>query len=268
MISNADKFQRSICACLAHGKRLLEDAEWSTNQPSTGLVLSLLAQEECAKAFVLTLVRDRILPWTEEVRRSLSVHKCKNLMTIIMEWLSAMNELRLTEEDASATRSEDAEHLPSDVATAMNIYRHEIIESIGRRHPKRYSDWRGRARKVADGQHDRKKQAALYVGIREDGDVESLPPTSQETFDEEFARGKTLLEFASDVDRKCIFAYREYELFADIFKAMFKDLVSEPEDVAAPLETIPSGIPGVVFVKRTITVANVVLPDRGEQGEP
>lgn len=270
MVLNADKFQRSIHACLAHGKRLLENAEWSTNQPSTGLALALLAQEECAKAFVLALVRDEILPWTEEVRHSLSVHECKNLIAIIMEWLSTVNELhelRLTEAAASGARSEGSQHLPPDVATAMNIYRHEMIERIGRRHPERYSDWRGRARKVAKGWRDHKKQAALYVGIRQDGDVESLPPMSQEAFDEEFTRGKTLLEFAGDVDRKRIFAYREYELFAAIFKAMFTDLASESEDAAAPLETIPSGIPGVVFVKRTITVANVVPPDLGEQGE-
>jgi len=80
MVSDADKFQRSIHACIENSKKLLEDAEWAINQPSTGLALAMLAQEECAKAFVLALVRDEILPWTEEVRRSLSVHECKNLV--------------------------------------------------------------------------------------------------------------------------------------------------------------------------------------------
>jgi hypothetical protein len=191
-------------------------------------------------------------------------------MTIIMEWLSTVNELheaRLTEAAAPAIRGQDSRHLPPGVATAMNIYRHEMIERIGGRRSERYSDWRGRAREVAEGQRDHKKQAALYVGIRQDGDVESLPPMSQGAFDVEVTRGKALLEFARDVDRKCIFAYREYELFAGIFRAMFTDLASEQEYAAAPRETISSGIPGVVFVKRTITVANVVPPDLGEQGE-
>ena len=67
MIVDARKFQRSIDACLEHIRGLLEDAEWSMHRSSTGLALALLAQEECAKVFVLALVRDDVLPWTEEV---------------------------------------------------------------------------------------------------------------------------------------------------------------------------------------------------------
>jgi hypothetical protein len=62
----ASRLQRSVDACIANGRKLLEDAEWSTHQASTGLALAMLAQEECAKAFVLALVRDEILPWTED----------------------------------------------------------------------------------------------------------------------------------------------------------------------------------------------------------
>jgi hypothetical protein len=41
------------------------------NQSSTGLALAMVAQEKAAKAFVLALVRDEVIPWTDEVRRSL-----------------------------------------------------------------------------------------------------------------------------------------------------------------------------------------------------
>jgi hypothetical protein len=85
---------------------------------------------------------------------------------------------------------------------------------------------------------------------------------SSEAFEEEFARAQKLMEFAGDVDRKCIFADREYELFANIFKTMFGDLVLDAEDIASLEERFPSGIPGVVFVKRTITVADVVTEVR------
>ena len=61
MPTETERFQRSITACIENAKRLLEDAEWSLNQGSTGLALALLAQEEAAKAFVLTLVRDGVL---------------------------------------------------------------------------------------------------------------------------------------------------------------------------------------------------------------
>jgi hypothetical protein len=46
---------------------------------------------------VLALVRDNILPWTEDLRRSLSVHECKHLVMICMEWLSEVNERRENE---------------------------------------------------------------------------------------------------------------------------------------------------------------------------
>ena len=267
MVSDANKLQGSIHACIENSKRLVEDAEWAMNQPSAGCALAMLAQEECAKAFVLALVRDAILPWTEEVRRSLSIHECKNLVMIIMEWLSTVNELRLSETLARNERSDDAPHLPPDVATAINIYRHEMIERIGKRSPESCSEWRGLARKVAEGHRDRKKQTALYVGIRKDGGVASQPPMSVEAFDEELTRAKTLIEFAKDVDRKCLFARREYELFAEICRTMFKDL-SEPNAGDSPGEVFPSGIPGVVFVRRTIMVADVVLLEIGEQVEP
>ncbi len=262
------KFSRSIRACIENAKRLLEDAEWSMNRPSTGLALALLAQEECAKAFVLALVRDAILPWTDDVHRSLSVHQCKHLVTMVMEWLLTVNEQRRNEFFVSlrltpAAPAASPKHLPPDVATAMNIYRHEMIERIGRRYPERESEWRGRARKLADGERDRRKQNALYVAIGEDGSLASEPPTSPEAFDEELVRTKALIDFAGDVDRECIFASGEYELFVDIFRAMFADLASDPEN-AAPVESVPSGIPGLNFVKTTITVANVVPADSDE----
>jgi hypothetical protein len=69
-------------------------------------------------------------------------------------------------------------------------------------------------------------------------------------------RTQALLEFAGRADRQCIFAYREYEMFTRIFAAMFRDHGPEAVPTAAD-ETYDSGIPGVVFVKKTITVATV-----------
>lgn len=256
MDTDVGKWQRSIRACIDNGKRLLDDAGWSLNQHSTGLALALLAQEESAKAFVLTLVRDGILPWTDDVHRLLSIHEGKHLLSTIMEWLFTVNEQRLNQFGAAVSSTELLTYLPPDVATAMNIIRHEMIERIGRRYPERYSEWRGRARKLADGQRDRKKQSALYVQIGHDGSLAAEPLTSQDAFDQEFNRAKALIEFAQDADRNCIFAFREYELFADMFKAMFSDLApGAPRE--ANEEVFPSDIPGVQFVRRTITVANV-----------
>jgi AbiV family abortive infection protein len=265
MTLNTAKFQKSIAACIANGERLLEEANWAMHRASTGLALAMLAQEECAKAFVLALVRDGILPWTNDVRRSLSVHVCKHLVAIAMEWLLEVNESRLNEDKLNPT-ADMPNYLPPDVATAMNIYRHELIERIGKRHPDHYTEWKGRARKLADGKRDRRKQSALYVGLNDDGGLSSEPCESQQAYEEELVRTKALLEFANDVDRHVIFAFHEYKMFTEIFAAMFKD--HGPDSVpSAPEELYDSGIPGVVFVKQTITCATVIGEDNEEPAD-
>ena len=155
----------------------------------------MLAQEEFAKAFVLALVRDGLLPWTEEVRRSLRVHECKHLVTIIMEWLLAVNELR-SSQSLDELYGEMSPCIATGCGDSDEYYRHEMIERIGGRNPEHYAEWGGAARKAAKGKRDRKKQAALYVDIRNDGGVASEPTMSTQEFETEFAHAKKLIEFA------------------------------------------------------------------------
>ena len=68
MARDTARFQRTITACIENRERLLEEAEWAMHRTSIGLPLAMLAQEEYTKAFVLALVRDGILPWTDAVR--------------------------------------------------------------------------------------------------------------------------------------------------------------------------------------------------------
>ncbi len=257
IMSSSKNFQESIDACIRSGKRFLEDAEWLTNRESTGVGLAMLAQEEFAKAFVLALVRDGILPWTDEARNSLRVHECKHLVTLLMEWLHAVNELRFAECSQGQLCDSQPVRLRPDVAIAMNIYRHEMIERIAGRTPEQYREWGGPARRVAKGKRDRKKQAALYVDIADDGRVASEPAASGKEFGTEFGRAEKLMEFAMSADRNCIFAYREYELFRDIFRSMFEENPEPPETLPLVTDECPDGIPGVVLVKTIITVAEV-----------
>ena len=89
MASKAETFSRTSTACYENGKKLLEDAkllfEW--DRFSTALALSILAQKEFAKTFLLTLVEDDALRWIPEVRQSMVKHQCKHLLAIVMEWL-------------------------------------------------------------------------------------------------------------------------------------------------------------------------------------
>jgi hypothetical protein len=61
---------------------------------------------------------------------------------------------------------------PIDVADALNIYRHEEIERLRSGYAEKDEDSRGgRAREIADGMLDRKKQSAFYVDISKTGQV-------------------------------------------------------------------------------------------------
>ena len=90
-----------MSACVKNGKNLLEDAQsmFDFDRFSTALALSVLAQEEFAKAFVLQLVVDDALPWLPEIQRSMARHQCKHLLAIVMEWLPPFDWDHVTEQD-------------------------------------------------------------------------------------------------------------------------------------------------------------------------
>jgi AbiV family abortive infection protein len=199
--SKADRFSKTISACIENGRNLLEDAEYlfdwgkHSGRFATAFALSVLAQEEFAKAFLLRLVADDALPWLPEVRRSIARHECKHLLAIVMEWLPLFDAdsfrermKRYDEWEAWSKRfrerkfrpdADDPEpqlhnevSFPADVATALNIYRHEEIERLRGGQPWKAADWAtGKARKVADGLLDRKKQSALYVTVTKTGET-------------------------------------------------------------------------------------------------
>jgi AbiV family abortive infection protein len=245
-------------ACLENAKRLLEDGEWCSNRPSTGLALVMLAQEECAKAFILILIHAQIIPWCDEVRKSLRLHNCKYVVIVFMEWLSAIHVIR----EAAWLRSQpqpvmDSSWLPPEVAKAINIYRHEMLEDHRRNLSIPYPEWNGVARKTAEGKNDRRKQNALYIGIGRNGEVTSRPPTSIQEFEKELSRAKEIIAFTDTVQIFTPFDFPEYEHFKEVFGSVFTDL--DPDfDRAAVEEVFPSDIPGIALVRRMITVADVV----------
>jgi len=212
MPPKAETLSQSVSATNANGKKLLEDArlllDW--DRFSTALALAVLAQEEFAKAFLLQLVADDALPWLPEVQRSMARHQCKHLLAIVMEWLPPydwekvleqyrMDKARHERKMAWLQRSidryrrgnilpdpDDPEpmepdvYFPPDVATALNIYRHEEIERLRSGKPWTDTDWAGgKARKIADGSLDRKKQSAFYVAISKTGEIGLHPDLSR-----------------------------------------------------------------------------------------
>jgi AbiV family abortive infection protein len=121
---NKSRLSLAMSACVENGQRLHQDAEWlGSDRSATTVALCILAQEEFAKAFLLHLVCEGIIPWTAKVRESLHNHKYKQLVGLIMEWLSPSD-------DAFRTRiamGPGEGTLPTHVADAMKLYVEKVL---------------------------------------------------------------------------------------------------------------------------------------------
>lgn len=169
----------SIEACVANGERLLDDAmQLEFQEPAcTKLMLSIVAQEEFAKAFLLFYVREGVLPWSRGLLRAMNDHACKQLVGVILDYLNpeweTIDELKqLVQADF-----ELGDKLPPAAATAVNILRHEKIRRwespkwFGLGDPEHEPSVLG----IAKGKRDRLKQDALYVRLGRDGRAASAP---------------------------------------------------------------------------------------------
>lgn len=251
MLPKSDAFSKSIAATTDNGKRLLEDAQllrdW--DRFSTALGLAVLAQEEFAKAFLLQLVADGALPWLPEVQRSMARHQCKHLLGIVIDWLPSWDAVDLIEQHKRDTARHEQKmawlqrridrykqgiltpdpsdpepadpnvFFPDDVATALNIYRHEEIDRLRRGYAWKDADWStGPARKVADGSLDRRKQSAFYVDITRTGEVGVHPGIIKcEDADEAIKRAQRMAEGPA------IF-FDEYRKLKEILPIIFASL--------------------------------------------
>lgn len=247
--------QASISSTTMNGKELLEDAKFlfDFRRFSTALALAVLAHEEFAKAFLLQLVADGALPWVREVQRSLARHECKHLLGLVMEWLPPWDStafariLKRRDECHEqkmawlqrridrykrgnfAPDPNDPEPVepdisfPSNVATALKIYRHEQIERRGQRSRWKDADWStGQARQIADGSLDREKQSALYVDITETGKVGVHPGlVTREQAAEAIERAERLQETP-------VMLSEEYLALKEVLPVLFADLTTDP----------------------------------------
>jgi AbiV family abortive infection protein len=157
--------QAAIDACLDNGARLLDDALQLEFQEKGGtrFMISILAQEEYAKAFLLYWVREEIIPWDDGLRRVLRNHACKHLVAITMEYLDP--EWETIEELRAIINAEyDLEGaFPPRVSSALNILYHEKIR--GRNFDYDDGDYEPSVIKIAKGERDRLKQDSVFVAL-------------------------------------------------------------------------------------------------------
>jgi|SRR6266849_1031 len=155
------RIEQSAKAVLHNARRLLIDADLLQfdQPPATAYYLALIAQEECAKAFLLGLVCRQVIPWSSHILRASRDHTCKQLLCVVMEYLNPEQDEFLERCNAVVLRHEQP-RFPAKVADAMNILRHEKIGRwispswVWAEDPKYDED----AQAIANGQFDRRKR--------------------------------------------------------------------------------------------------------------
>jgi AbiV family abortive infection protein len=196
------KYQRAIRACVENGCALLEDAELmhSWERYGTAYALSILAEEEFSKGFLLYLVQDNAIPWTTEVRRAVRNQESKHLLAVLMEHLAERGENWL-EDITQRKQPETQATLPGKVAAAINLFRYEKIgkwEDPFSWDVLEPEDYDPDTKRVADGSVDRAKQSAIYVNIGRDGTTLTTPSSvSSVQTANEIDRYKRLEELAT-----------------------------------------------------------------------
>src|SRR5690606_33518710 len=177
-LEDNNAFLDSAIAAVRNGTRLTEDAEFLLDLERFGsaYALSILAQEEFAKAFLLSCVASGALPWSERVRHALRDHVCKNLTTMVLDFLCPDLDEFLRRYRADST-TDDPWKLPPPVVDAVHVLVHERFPRARR------LDWLSpddapldrKTIEIAGGSLDRRKQDAIYVDIDRNGQVHSSP---------------------------------------------------------------------------------------------
>jgi hypothetical protein len=139
---------------------------------ATPYYLTLIAQEEFAKGFLLALVERGVIPWHPLLLRAARDHTCKQLLCVVMDHLVPDDDQFM-----ERVRRYESAQMPAKVADALNILRHEKIGRWADSHWVWAEDpeYHAGSVAIAKGEQDRQKQDALYVRLAADGGVASVP---------------------------------------------------------------------------------------------
>jgi AbiV family abortive infection protein len=220
---------KAIPKVLDNANRLVDDAQYllEYGRPPSAFALCILAQEEYAKAFLLYLISTGALQWSQDIRRLLRDHICKQLIASIIDFLQPEDLISWHE-----NRSKEKYRLPDRIVDAINIIRHEKARKAPR------LSWVGdngppcdrEARKIADGDIDKEKQDAIYIKIGKNGDVVSTPERITEAMAKElFEKTKRLGFLSVSPEGKLIpiSASLDCERISLIFRFLFGQCTAE-----------------------------------------
>jgi AbiV family abortive infection protein len=223
-------FRHAIETCLENSERLLSDAQMleTSEPPATAFALVIIAQEELAKAFLLTLVYKGVIQWNELIWRAARDHKCKQLLVMVMDFLNPDWDEFMARDDAwYADRVEGL--LPRQVADALNIFFHEKIGRWISRNwfwadPPIYDP---KAKKMGNGLVDKWKQDQLYINIGKNGSVVPRRVVTQKQFQDEMDRASRLSFVVKDVFEQEWTERFDYKLVIDAFQILFESIKSD-----------------------------------------
>jgi len=219
------KFMSSAQSCLENGQRLLDEAELLEfeDPPSTRFFLSIIAQEECAKGFLLYLVSIKAIPWNSLILRASRDHNCKHLLCIVMDFLDPDYEEFISRMNSSILENKRLD-IPARVVDSMNILRHE---KIGRWESNSWvwaedPNYEETALGIAKGERDQQKQKALYVELTKNGVVKATPKEiTKEHANVEYEKGRRFVSFLKDLTNGEIPISVDYENIEQGFRALF-----------------------------------------------
>ena len=215
--------------CCENGRRLLDEAELLEFEKlsATRYYLSIISQEETAKAFLLYLVTVEALPWTPFLLRATRDHQCKQLVGIILDYISPDTEEFLRRINTQMLEKKQLQ-LPTSVADAMNLLRHEKLRRwesdswVWAEDP----EYDKAALRVADGKRDRDKQRALYVEISRKGLVGATPEqVTKIQANDEYERGRRFEECVRGLVEE---GGPHFAWYLDRVESCFKALFSQP----------------------------------------
>lgn len=217
---------KAAAATSANARRLLREAELLEfeNPAATPLYLSLIAQEELAKAFLLYLSARQVIPWSAHILRATRDHTSKQLLTIVLDHLSPDIDTflsRMREAVAAGTTLV----LPNKVFDALYVLRYE---KIGRWEGQEWMwvaqpQWDRAALAVSEGKLDRWKQDALYVRLGRNGTVAHIPNTTRDVFRGAFQKAERIGRTLESLLKYHDLVVPEFDTLQSVLKTLFEN---------------------------------------------
>jgi hypothetical protein len=218
-------FDESIACCISNGERLLDELR-SVDfllHPATRLYLSIIAQEEFAKAFILYLVKKKIIRWDRFILRAINDHCCKQLVGVVLDFLSP-DDIQFQKRLNYDFDSKFPFAIPKKVTDAIKILKFEKINhwESNVRQSVETPKYDRISKSIAKGCIDKIKQDALFVRLGKNGVVTSCPEMlTSKSAEIEFERANRFEYFAGKLLGEQNPAAFDYEEIEKVFGILF-----------------------------------------------